>query len=171
MGCRPARWPMIWGGLFRFKVFRLKPASLGFQTREVRFALRLAPGPPHREVQGFGVRAAKLREAKNSFQCPQGQQLRHTTTGWDGKRIYRSTPKICRYCPCCQVCGANVKGQRIRTTHIWREHLDLVEQLRKTLRGLARVALWGRLKFVAMSLKMLALSHHRFPCSLSSSFA
>ena len=49
----------------------------------------------------------------DSFQCPKGQPLRHTTTSWDGKRTYRSTPKICRCCPCRQVCGANEKGQRI----------------------------------------------------------
>lgn len=73
-------------------------------------------------------------------------------------------------------------------THIWQEHLDLVEQLRKTElgkalyaqrketiervfadakekhgmrythhRGLARVASWVRLKFVAMNLKKLAV--------------
>ncbi len=69
------------------------------------------------------------------FQCPKGQQLRYTTTSWDGKRTYRSTPKTCRHCPCRQVCGANEKGQRILSTHIWQEHLDLVEQLRKTQRG------------------------------------
>ncbi|MFQ9471942.1 MAG: transposase [Oscillospiraceae bacterium] len=33
------------------------------------------------------------------------------------------------------VCGANESGQRILTTHIWQEYLDLVEHLRKTERG------------------------------------
>ena len=32
-------------------------------------------------------------------------------------------------------CGANEKGQKLLTTHIWHEYLDLVEQLRKTERG------------------------------------
>ena len=31
--------------------------------------------------------------------------------------------------------GANEKGQKILTRHIWQEHLDLAEQLRKTERG------------------------------------
>lgn len=69
------------------------------------------------------------------FICPRGQELRHTTTSKDGRRTYRSTPKICQCCPCRQVCGANEKGQRLLSTHIWQEHLDLAEQLRKTQRG------------------------------------
>ena len=33
------------------------------------------------------------------------------------------------------MCGANEKGQKLLTTHIWQEYLDLVEQLRRTGRG------------------------------------
>ena len=32
-------------------------------------------------------------------------------------------------------CGANEKGQKIFTMHIWQEYLDLVEQIRKTQRA------------------------------------
>lgn len=70
--------------------------------------------------------------ARDSFLCPEGHELRHTTTSKEGKRTYRSIPKICRDCPCRAACGANEKGQRILTTHIWQEYLDLVEQIRKT---------------------------------------
>ena len=64
--------------------------------------------------------------------CPQGQVLRHTTTNKEGKRLYRSTPKVCRDCPCREQCGANVTGQKVIYRHIWQEALDLAEQLRKT---------------------------------------
>ena len=64
--------------------------------------------------------------------CPQGERLRHTTSDRDGKRSYRSTPEKCRNCPCKRNCGANEKGQKLLTTHIWQEYLDLVEALRKT---------------------------------------
>ena len=74
-------------------------------------------------------------EGQDCFICPQGCQLRHTTTNKDGKRFYRSTPKDCRNCPCREQCGANEKGQRLLATHIWQEYLDLAEQLRKTERG------------------------------------
>ena len=71
-------------------------------------------------------------EAEDRFICPKGKTLRHTTTNRDGKRTYRSTPSDCVNCPYRTVCGANEKGQKILTTHIWQEYLDLVEQLRKT---------------------------------------
>ena len=41
----------------------------------------------------------------------------------------------CRNCPSRVRCGANEKGQKIYTTHIWQEYLDLVEQIRKTERA------------------------------------
>ena len=59
----------------------------------------------------------------------------HTTTSGKGKRTYRSSPKICKDCPYKTACGANESGQRIRTTHIWQEYLNLVEKLRKIERG------------------------------------
>ena len=71
-------------------------------------------------------------EATDTFTCPHGKTLRHTTTSKDGKRTYRSTPEHCRNCPCREVCGANEKGQKMLQTHIWQEYLNLVEQLRKT---------------------------------------
>ena len=73
--------------------------------------------------------------ATDSYICPMGQALRHTTTNREGKRTYRSTPKECVNCPCRVQCGANEKGQKLLSRHIWQEHLDLVEQLRKTERG------------------------------------
>ena len=71
----------------------------------------------------------------DQYICPQGGILRHTTTNKDGKRTYRSMPKKCKDCPCKTLCGANEKGQKMLTTHIWQEYLDIVEQLRKTERG------------------------------------
>ena len=70
--------------------------------------------------------------ASDSFTCPHGEVLRHTTTNREGKRTYRSTPEKCRNCPSRVKCGANEKGQKVLTTHIWQEYLDLVEQIRKT---------------------------------------
>ena len=73
--------------------------------------------------------------AADEFICPQGQRLRHTTTDREGRRSYRSTPEECRRCSYRALCGANEKGQKLLTTHIWQEYLELVEQLRKTERG------------------------------------
>jgi transposase len=71
----------------------------------------------------------------DTYTCPKGGNLRHTTTDRDGKRSYRTSPKHCINCPHKAMCGANVKGQKVLSRHIWQEHLDLVEQLRKTERG------------------------------------
>ena len=70
--------------------------------------------------------------AKDVFICPRGEELRHTTTDRDGKRSYRSTPKNCVNCPVKAHCGANEKGQKLFTTHIWKEYLDIAEAIRKT---------------------------------------
>ena len=72
---------------------------------------------------------------EDHFICPNGGILRHTTTDRDGKRIYRSNTKHCKNCPYKALCGANEKGQKVITTHIWQEYLDLVEQLRRTEQG------------------------------------
>lgn len=71
--------------------------------------------------------------ANDTYTCPRGGVLRHTTTDRDGKRTYRSTPEQCGNCPCKAKCGANEKGQKVHTTHIWQEYLDLVEQIRKRI--------------------------------------
>ena len=71
---------------------------------------------------------------QDTYTCPNGGILRHTTTDKEGKRTYRSTPKHCVGCPHKAQCGANEKGQKVFHRHIWQEYLDLVEQLRKTER-------------------------------------
>lgn len=70
--------------------------------------------------------------ATDTYTCPKGGVLRHTTTDRNGKRSYRSTPAACRDCPYKGKCGANEKGQKEFTAHIWQEYLDEVEAIRKT---------------------------------------
>ena len=82
--------------------------------------------------EGYRPWDYKYDPAKDVFRCPHGQELRHTTTDRDGKRIYRSTPKNCVNCPSKAYCKANEKGQKLFTTHIWQEYLDIVEGIRKT---------------------------------------
>ena len=72
---------------------------------------------------------------EDTYICPFGGILRHTTTDKNGYRTYRTTPKNCVNCPHKTLCGANEKGQKVLTRHIWQEHLDLAEQIRKTDRA------------------------------------
>ena len=71
-------------------------------------------------------------EENDRLICPQGQVLRHTTTDKGGKRTYRSTPKVCRDCPCRKECGASANGQKVIYRHIWQDAMDAAEQIRKT---------------------------------------
>lgn len=89
----------------------------------------------HGRKDGYRPWDYQYDPAKDCFICPHGQELRHTTTDKEGKRSYRSTPKNCVNCPSKEACGANAKGQKLYTTHIWQDYLDIVEQLRKTERG------------------------------------
>ena len=86
---------------------------------------------PTRKRTGYKPWDYTYDPIKDQFVCPQGQILRHTTTDREGKRTYRSTPKNCTACPCKGWCGANEKGQKVLTTHIWQEYLDLAEEVRK----------------------------------------
>lgn len=74
----------------------------------------------------------KYDPVNDSYICPQGGVLRHTTTNKDGRRTYCSTPAKCKDCAFKCQCGANEKGQKVMTTHIWQEYLDIVEDIRKT---------------------------------------
>ena len=85
--------------------------------------------------EGFMPWDFSYDEETDRLFCPQGQVLRHTTTNKDGKRIYRSTPQVCRDCPCREACGANANGQKVMNRHIWQAAMDLTEQLRKTALG------------------------------------
>ena len=82
--------------------------------------------------EGYRPWDYKYDPVKDVFTCPHGQELRHTTTDRGGKRIYRSTPKYCVNCLSKSYCKANEKGQKVFTTHIWQEYLDIVESIRKT---------------------------------------
>ena len=77
-----------------------------------------------------------LRSGERHLYLPTGRDpaAYHNGQG-DGKWTYQSIPEQCRNCPCKAKCGANEKGQKVHTTHIWQEYLDLVEQIRKTDRA------------------------------------
>lgn len=82
--------------------------------------------------EGFMPWDFSYDEKNDRLICPQGQVLRHTITNKEGKRQYRSTPKVCRDCPCRKECGASANGQKVIYRHIWQDAMDAAEQIRKT---------------------------------------
>ena len=71
-------------------------------------------------------------EENDRLICPQGHVLRPTTPDKGGNRPSRSTPKVCRDCPCRKECGASANGQKVIYRHIWQDAMDAAEQIRKT---------------------------------------
>lgn len=95
----------------------------------------LSPVLPHTRYRGskkgYHLWDYKYAPVKDVFTCPHGQELRHTTADRD-RRIYRSTSKNRVSCLPKAYCETNEKGQKVFTTHIWLEYLDIVEGIRET---------------------------------------
>ena len=90
---------------------------------------------PKGKKDGFHLWDFEYDAAADTYICPNGNLLRHTTTDKEGKRTYRSQREKCRSCPYREKCGANEKGEKLLHTHIWQEYLDLIEQIRHTEKG------------------------------------
>ena len=58
------------------------------------------------------------------------QVLAYSTTNRDGYREYKSNSKICANCPLLSSCTESKKKQKVVTRHIWREYLELCEEIR-----------------------------------------
>lgn len=72
---------------------------------------------------------------RDCYICPQGQEMRHTTTNRDGYREYRSRAKICRQCPCRMQCTQSKNCVKLIERHIWQEFVDTTENIRRTPEG------------------------------------
>ena len=64
------------------------------------------------------------------YLCPENQVLAYSTTNRDGYREYKSDPKICAICPLLSSCTESKKKQKVVTRHIWREYLEICEEIR-----------------------------------------
>ena len=68
----------------------------------------------------------------DSYICPRGESLRHTTTDRDGKKKYLSDRAICKNCPRRMECNNNANCQKTIDRHIWQEYIDIANDIRKT---------------------------------------
>ena len=69
---------------------------------------------------------------QNRYICPNGQELKYTTTNRQGYKQYKSDPEICRNCPFLNQCTKSKKYQKTITRHIWAEYMEKAEELRHT---------------------------------------
>ncbi|MFC0475561.1 IS1182 family transposase [Robertmurraya beringensis] len=66
------------------------------------------------------------------YLCPQGQQLKYTTTTKEGYQQYKSNPTICAECPFLSQCTESKNHQKLIQRHIWEAYIEEAEHLRHT---------------------------------------
>lgn len=62
--------------------------------------------------------------------CPMYETLTYSTTSKEGIREYKSNPHICLNCPKRELCTQSKNCQKMVGIHIWRDYLDLAEEIR-----------------------------------------
>jgi IS5 family transposase len=72
-------------------------------------------------------------EHYNCYLCPQGQELKYTTTTKEGYRQYKSDPTICASCPFLSKCTESKNHQKLIQRHIWEPYMEEAEHLRHTV--------------------------------------
>jgi transposase len=92
--------------------------------------------PTHR--QGTLRKSDFIYDAgKNSYRCPEGQELAYATTDRTGYRLYKSNPEKCRNCPLLASCTSSVNKTKVVTRHVWQDIRDKADAYRLTP--------WGKL--------------------------
>jgi len=69
-------------------------------------------------------------EYYDCYLCPEGQELKYSTTTKDGKRQYKSNPIQCATCPLLAQCTNSKDHRKIIERHIWEHHIEEADHLR-----------------------------------------
>lgn len=64
--------------------------------------------------------------------CPSNQVLKYSTTNRDGRREYKSDPKICKDCPLRSQCTESKACQKVVERHLWEDYMEKAENYRHT---------------------------------------
>lgn len=112
-------------------------ADAGYKTPAIaRFLLNqdITPVFPYTRPKG---KKGNLRpkdfvydEHFDAYHCPENQVLTYRTTTREGYREYKSDPKSCVNCPLLSRCTQSKTHQKVMTRHIWREALEICEDIR-----------------------------------------
>ncbi len=83
----------------------------------------------------YGKYRFRYEREKNTYICPEGNELTHKTTNREGYRQYYSDSKTCKACPRRKECFSENTTRRVVTRHVWQDHLDDVTAFTKTPTG------------------------------------
>ena len=105
-----------------------------FQDKEVieeifHYVLSIVWGQGLIDPTEISIDGIHIKAAANNHKYTH-QVLAYSTTNRDGYREYKSNPKICANCPLLSSCTESKKKQKVVTRHIWREYLELCEEIR-----------------------------------------
>lgn len=99
-------------------------------------AIPVVPYTRSKTKEGYFTRQDYVYDAQaDTYICPRGETLRHTTTNRDGYREYRSKGKVCAHCPHLGQCTQSKNHVKLIQRHIWQEFVDTAEVFRKTPAG------------------------------------
>ena len=126
------------------KIERFNPkyiiADSGYKTPSIAKYLldkEITPVFPYTRPRGKreGIRSKEFiyDDYYDCCLCPANQVLAYSTTNRDGYREYKSNSKICQTCPMLTLCTESKKHQKVVTRHIWRDYLDICEDIRHRL--------------------------------------
>ncbi|MBF0776112.1 DDE transposase [Streptococcus azizii] len=128
--------PVLWAKLKPFSPDYLV-ADSGYKTPTIaKFLLdqEVTPVFPYTRPRG---KKEKLRpkdfvydDYYDVYICPENQLLDYRTTTRGGYREYKSDAKKCASCPLLSICTESQNHQRTITRHIWRDYLEVCEDIR-----------------------------------------
>ena len=78
----------------------------------------------------FYKKAYEYDAEKDCYICPDGEELKYSTTNRKGYREYKSNRKKCKNCPFLDRCTGSMDHQKLVTRHIWQDYLDECEIIR-----------------------------------------
>lgn len=85
---------------------------------------------PHTKTGFFYKHDYVYDEYYDCYLCPEGQELRYSTTNKEGYREYKSRKEVCQRCPSIERCTASRNQQKVVTRHIWQDYVEESDHLR-----------------------------------------
>jgi len=90
---------------------------------------------PSRTKNAFKKKHFIYNKEKDSYRCPNGQELIYKTTSRDAYREYHSDPKECVFCPMRDECTQSKNMKKVVTRHIYTEAMDRANVMRVSAYG------------------------------------